>query len=83
MFIEQSKRRDQQAESKETSIKVVHYWSLCLSATLNYKCAHSYQELMVHVAMNINTDSGLVNWMERVTDEAYYNRSTHIYYPLL
>jgi len=43
MFIEQSKRRDQQAESTETSIKVVHYWSLCLSATLNCKCAHSYQ----------------------------------------
>ncbi len=27
---------------------------------------------MVHVAININTDKGLVNWMERVTDEEYF-----------
>lgn len=27
---------------------------------------------MVHVAININTERGIVNWMEPVTDEAYH-----------
>ena len=26
---------------------------------------------MVHIAININTDKGMVNWMEAVTDETY------------
>lgn len=26
---------------------------------------------MVHIAININTEKGLVNWMEKVTDEEY------------
>lgn len=28
---------------------------------------------MVHLAININTDKGLVNWMEPVTDNEYNN----------
>ena len=27
---------------------------------------------MIHVAININTDKGLVHWMEPVTDEEYH-----------
>lgn len=26
---------------------------------------------MVHIAININTDKGMVNWMEKVTNEQY------------
>jgi quercetin dioxygenase-like cupin family protein len=32
----------------------------------------SPDEPMVHVAININTDKGLVHWMEPVTDEDYH-----------
>ena len=28
---------------------------------------------MIHIAININTDKGIVNWMERVTNEEYHN----------
>lgn len=31
----------------------------------------SPDEPMVHIAININTEKGVVNWMEPVTDEAY------------
>ncbi|GAA4202901.1 cupin domain-containing protein [Pedobacter jeongneungensis] len=31
----------------------------------------SPDESMVHIAININTDKGMVNWMEPVSDEQY------------
>ncbi len=31
----------------------------------------SPHEDMIHIAININTDKGVVNWMEPVTDEEY------------
>lgn len=31
---------------------------------------------MIHVAININTEKGMVNWMEPVSDDEYYNQAT-------
>ncbi|MFT3935957.1 MAG: cupin domain-containing protein [Chitinophagaceae bacterium] len=31
----------------------------------------SHNESMVHVAININTEKGMVNWLEPVTDQQY------------
>jgi quercetin dioxygenase-like cupin family protein len=33
----------------------------------------SPNEPMVHIAININTDKGVVNWMEPVSDEQYHS----------
>lgn len=32
----------------------------------------SPESAMVHIAININTDKGVVNWLEPVTDTQYY-----------
>jgi len=42
-----------------------------LSGIIHWHCASPDSE-MIHIAININTDKGVVNWLEPVTDVQYH-----------